>query len=618
MATIFSQGFESDSSGFVAAGALSSLSRTSLPIDGAGLSSLNQSLWLGRLGDGVGKSLANPEIVRLSLAGLTPGIRYAVDFDLLIGGSWDGAAIGYGADAWYFSVNGSRLVDTLFSNGDQGIDYGAYSPQRYSDTNYLTPAGPDRSAFAGAEYYRKEGVRYAGYYGIYYFGHGAGNPVLTFTATDTSAILEWSRYNDVLNFNDSPDEYWALDNVKISSLASISAVNRADVASGSAQGVFYAGGVVDVEITFTEAVYVSTASGVPTLLLKTGSVDRTAIYSSGSGTNRLLFTYSVQPGDSAPRLDYVSSSALLLNGGTIRDALGKDAVLALPAPGLQGSLGFNAAITISPAMLLDGTPANDVLNGGIGDDTLNGFGGDDSLSGAAGNDLLNGGSGNDALIGGAGIDILIGGAGRDAYYLDDSNDQLIDSDGIDTIYSSVDFFLPSGFENLWLRGGAIGGSGNGLNNRIYGNSIANVLRGDEGSDDLRGAAGDDSLDGGNGNDTLRGQLGVDTLTGGSGADHFWFESPLHSTNNADLITDFSSAEGDRIDLSRVIFSGLAVGPLAPTALCNGSTFTSSEQRLLFDGYSLVYDADGSGAGLGVCFARLSGVTALNSTDLWVM
>lgn len=215
---VFSNDFETDTAGFTAGGVLPALTRTSLPTDGDGLASPNQSTWLGRIGEDITKSLDNKEIVNLTVAGLTPGVQYVVTFDLLIGRSWDGAASGYGTDAWYFSIDGSRLVDTMFSNGDAGIDYGAYSPQRYSDTNYDNPDGPDVPAFTGAEFFRKEGAGYTGYYGIYYFSHGAGNPVLSFQATDTSAVLEWARFSGGNNFGDSSDEYWALDNVQIASV----------------------------------------------------------------------------------------------------------------------------------------------------------------------------------------------------------------------------------------------------------------------------------------------------------------------------------------------------------------------------------------------------------------
>lgn len=217
--TVYSNDFESNSTGFSNAGVLPALTRTSLPTDGGGLSSPNQSTWLGRLGEGITKGPANQEIVNFTVSGLTPGQTYSVAFDLLVGRSWDGAASGYGPDAWYFSINGTRLVDTMFSNGDQGIDYGAYSPQRYTDTNYATPSGPDVPAYTGAEFSRKEGPGYDGYYGIYYFSHGAAsNPQLQFTASGTTATLEWARYSGAANFGDSGDEYWALDNVAVAAV----------------------------------------------------------------------------------------------------------------------------------------------------------------------------------------------------------------------------------------------------------------------------------------------------------------------------------------------------------------------------------------------------------------
>jgi hypothetical protein len=223
-ATIYSNGFETDANGFTNLGVLPSLTRTSLPTDGGGLASANQSTWLGRLGQGIGKTSANQEIVNLTVGGLTPGEKYRVGFDLLIGASWDGAAVGYGYDGWFFSVDGTKQVDTLFSNGNQGSDYGAYSPQRYSDSSFSNPNGPDVSAFTGAEFFRKEGPGYSGYYGIYYFSHGAGNPDLTFIATGTSVTLAWARFSGPQNFGDSSDEYWALDNVFVSTVPEVSSI----------------------------------------------------------------------------------------------------------------------------------------------------------------------------------------------------------------------------------------------------------------------------------------------------------------------------------------------------------------------------------------------------------
>jgi len=211
-ATIYSNDFETNATGFTFAGTLTSLGRTSLPTDGGGLTSPNHSTWLGQIGQNVIKNTGTPEIVNLTVTGLVPGQVYTVSFDLLVGASWDGAAGCCGSDGWYFSVDGTRLVNTIFSNGDQGVDYGAYSPQRYTDTHYADPNLPDVLAYTGAEYSKKQGPGYSGYYGIYYFSHGAGNPVLTFTATSSHASLEWTRTS---GSGDSSDEYWALDNVVV-------------------------------------------------------------------------------------------------------------------------------------------------------------------------------------------------------------------------------------------------------------------------------------------------------------------------------------------------------------------------------------------------------------------
>jgi hypothetical protein len=207
---VFSNNFEADTAGFTASGTLTSLTRASLPTDSAGPASANQSMWLGKLGFNVGKTGATDEIVTLPLSNLVVGQSYSVAFDLLVGASWDGAAGGYGPDSWRFSVNGVRLVDTIFSNVQSGVDAGAYSPQRYTDANYTSPTGPDVVRFTGADASFWHFPAYADHYAIYYFGHGAGNPVLTFQASASTATLEFARYG---NTSDSGDEYWALDNV---------------------------------------------------------------------------------------------------------------------------------------------------------------------------------------------------------------------------------------------------------------------------------------------------------------------------------------------------------------------------------------------------------------------
>jgi large repetitive protein len=103
---------------------------------------------------------------------------------------------------------------------------------------------------------------------------------------------------------------------------------------------FDVGGIAPVTVTFSSPVDVT---GTPLLALNSGG---TASYSSGSGTDTLTFTYTVAAGQNANPLDYSSTTALTLNGGTIKDASMTSADLSLPAPGSAGDDLFAANIRI--------------------------------------------------------------------------------------------------------------------------------------------------------------------------------------------------------------------------------------------------------------------------------
>ena len=116
-----------------------------------------------------------------------------------------------------------------------------------------------------------------------------------------------------------------------------------NVTASTANGTYKAGDTVSVQVTFSEAVLVT---GSPRILLETGSTDEYATYASGSGGTTLVFTYTVQAGDTTSDLDYTSTSALGVNGGTIRDTAANNATLTLASPGATGSLGANKAIVV--------------------------------------------------------------------------------------------------------------------------------------------------------------------------------------------------------------------------------------------------------------------------------
>ncbi len=98
----------------------------------------------------------------------------------------------------------------------------------------------------------------------------------------------------------------------------------------NADATYKIGDTITLTIDFDQAVTLDTSAGTPSLLLETGAIDRSATYVSGSGSNTLSFSYTVQPGDSTPDLDYTSPTALQLNGATLRNSNGIDAALTLP------------------------------------------------------------------------------------------------------------------------------------------------------------------------------------------------------------------------------------------------------------------------------------------------
>jgi hypothetical protein len=117
-----------------------------------------------------------------------------------------------------------------------------------------------------------------------------------------------------------------------------------NVTSSVVNGTYVLGALIPVAVTFSEAVKVT---GTPQLTLETGATDQVVDYSSGNGTNTLIFNYTVQTGDVNPDLDYFDANAFSLNGGTIQDGVANNAILALPAPGASGSLSANKNIVIA-------------------------------------------------------------------------------------------------------------------------------------------------------------------------------------------------------------------------------------------------------------------------------
>ena len=234
--------------------------------------------------------------------------------------------------------------------------------------------------------------------------------------------------------------------------------------------------------------------------------------------------------------------------------------------------------------------ADDVLFGTFGSggsETINGTSGTDYLYGLHGNDIINGGAGDDYLFGMGGFDTLngqsgadtiSGGTGNDRFFIDTSDDIVIEEigEGYDNVTSSVSFTLPENTEQGALKANspeALSLTGNNLDNWLSGNAYDNqifddvgrdrligfdgddslfggadvdILQGGEDNDALFGGSGRDILEGDAGSDVLQGDEGRDELRGGSGSDRFL----ASFGGDIDDVRDFDETE-DLIDVSAI-------------------------------------------------------------------
>jgi Ca2+-binding RTX toxin-like protein len=268
-----------------------------------------------------------------------------------------------------------------------------------------------------------------------------------------------------------------------------------------------------------------------------------------------------------------------------------------------------------------GNELNNEILGGNTSDMLFGEDGYDYLVGLGGDDSLFGGADGDVLDGGTGGDYMEGNGGDDVYLVDDFGDVVVEltDEGIDHIYTTISVYtLPDEIENLtWnsVTGGSFDGTGNILDNVMYGGGAADTLSGLEGNDTLRGNGGDDALLGGDGDDLLVGGVGADSYTGGADADTFrigYFESGTGAA--ADSITDFQSGT-DLIDVSGWDANTGAGGDQAFTFVGTSAfSSTAGELRYSFDGTNTWVQGDINGDAAADFEIMLSGNVTPVATD----
>jgi len=204
------------------------------------------------------------------------------------------------------------------------------------------------------------------------------------------------------------------------------------------------------------------------------------------------------------------------------------------------------AVVGDAAIDVTGNDSDNRIRGNAAVNRLAGQGGQDTIFGGDGDDWLEGGNGNDWLDGGTGLDILDGGLGVDIYIIDSVGDRIVETGNqIDGVFSSVDYTLSDRVENMTLTGTATVAQGNASANVLKGNAVGNTIW---------GLAGNDVIASYDGSDAIVGGAGQDLVAGGAGADRFVFDDNDFNTRSisvADVVMDFSRAQGDKIDLRPV-------------------------------------------------------------------
>jgi Ca2+-binding RTX toxin-like protein len=315
---------------------------------------------------------------------------------------------------------------------------------------------------------------------------------------------------------------------------------------------------------------------------------------------------------------------------------------------LGGTNGANTLSGLNGDDYLKGFGGNDILNGGAGEDVMEGGTGNDTYyvddaadevveaagqgsdtvlastdyalaegvdvetlattnangtadlvlwGNSSGNSII-GNNGDNILKGGGGTDQLTGRGGNDIYFVDGSEDDIVETggQGIDEVWASANYVLNEGADVELLR------TTNDLgmdNIRLTGNSSGNIVRGN---------AGNNRINGGDGNDELTGLGGEDIFL-------FGYGSTFDGATNIDFVTDFEVIN-DTIWLDPTVFTGIDAGALPGDAFVNGAAAQDAEDRIIYNGATgaLYYDSDGLGGADAIQFAVLSPGLALSNAN----
>ena len=199
-------------------------------------------------------------------------------------------------------------------------------------------------------------------------------------AEDTPATPGWSIGNSYHTFiiwsTDEPNNgYWHSNRYSLAIPFAIRAVamsgqQAADpptitappsVSESGADGEWTPGQTVQATVTFSEAVAVDTSGGTPTITLTPGATgQKSASYTSGGGTEALVFAYTLSEDDGTHTSMGVAPDSLALNGGSITsEATGVNADLSHNGTLIMGTTEDTSTSDDGSAAKDDGSAAKD-------------------------------------------------------------------------------------------------------------------------------------------------------------------------------------------------------------------------------------------------------------------
>lgn len=321
----------------------------------------------------------------------------------------------------------------------------------------------------------------------------------------------------------------------------------------------------------------------------------------------------------------------------------------------DGSGSYKLEYTNFEAYHFTGSAYNDKLSGGVNGDVLVGGAGDDRLEGYHGNDQLTGGAGADQFFFGQVWD-----NGRDTVTDAEAGDFLrlsgvtlsgsvsigdgttlgaggvqvetntVDGHAVTTVHVGIDGYVGAdwhvdlldvtlGVDAFQLVGSDIRIVAASSSTPTLGNDVFSGLSGNDffdaggGDDVLNGNSGDDTLLGGAGLDVLNGGAGKDVMTGGTEKDTFVFKSMSDGTRGAerDVITDFSAAQGDLIDVSVIDANPVLASDQAFKFVAN---FNGAAGQVRFDAVEGVVQFDQNGDGVADLEIEMVGVSAMTAAN----